>query len=318
MIEFTAFKNIFDNKVDKKYAFDDWDAFGSALHRMSKVKGFKPKRGEKSRKKPSPLISPAIFTPGSTRANDNVIRWSKWAALDVDEYDQSFEDTVQQFAPYNFICYSSASSTKEHPKFRIVMQLSDVVKADKIKHFWYALNTRFSNVGDPQTKDLSRMYYVPALYPNAYNFFFKNENKKVMDPVELMNNCEYTEPATDFLAKMPMEMQRAVVESRKSSLNNTNITWTSYRDCPFINKRQLQEYAANAGIDGSGRYAMFYKIMVTTAGSAVRRRYPITVYEISALMREIDNDNGARYKRRPIETEAGRALTYILRNAKTV
>ena len=315
MIEFTAFKSIFDNRTHKRYSFENWDKFESALHHMSKVDGYKPKRGEKSKKRASPLISPALFKKNTTRANDNVTHWSQWAALDIDDYDGPFEDTIQQFRDYQFICYSSASSTKDHPKFRIVIRLTEDVPTKDIKHFWFALNTEFSNVGDPQTKDLSRMYYVPAIYPNAYNFFFTNKGKQIMTPRDIMDRHEFVDAPKDFLSKMPMEMQRAVLQHRKDSLNNTTIQWSSYKDCPFVNKQMLSEYSKIAYRDGTGRYTLFYKIMVNLAGSAIRQKYPITPMEMARLMREIDADFGGRYKKRPIETEASRALSYILRTS---
>lgn len=315
-IEFTAFHSIFDNKVNKRFGFDDWDAFVAALYKMSKVEGYKPKRGERPKRKASPLISPAIFESNTRRANDNVLYWSQWAALDIDEYESSFEDVLKQFAPYSFVCYSSASSIKDHPKFRVILQLTDKVQSEKIRHFWYAVNTEFSNVGDPQTKDLARMYYVPAQYPNAYNFIFTNKGKKILNPTEIMEKHEFVENNKDFLSKLPMEMQRAVLHHRKNLLTNTNVTWNSYQDCPFVNKAMLGDYAKIAFQDGTGRYSFFYKLMVNIAGNAVRQKYPITPHEIAKIMREIDLEYGGRYKKRPLETEANRALTYVIRNIK--
>ena len=74
MIEFTAFPSIFDNKTNRRFSFADWDSFSSALFQMSKKAGFKPKKGEKSHLKPSPLITPAVYEKGTTRANANVIK----------------------------------------------------------------------------------------------------------------------------------------------------------------------------------------------------------------------------------------------------
>ena len=38
-----------------------------------------------------------------------------------------------------------------------------------------------------------------------------------------------------FLDRLPEQMQKnAVIEHRKSQLNNTSISWTNYRDCPFF------------------------------------------------------------------------------------
>ena len=140
VIEFTAFPSIFDNKTHRKFSFEDWDKFSAALFSMSKKEGYKPKKGEKSHLKPSPLITPAVYDKGTTRANANVIKWAGWCALDIDDYDTTFEKAVEQFKPLEYICYSTASSTKEKPKFRIVFRLENDIEADKIKHFWYALN----------------------------------------------------------------------------------------------------------------------------------------------------------------------------------
>ena len=314
MYEFTAFKSIFDNATNKTYSFQTWEQFESAFYKMSKIPGYKPKRGEKPTKKASPLISPACFKRGTNRANANVTHWSRWAALDIDDYKESFENTLSRFSNYSYVCYSSASSTKEHPKFRIILQLTSEVPAEKIRHFWYALNKEFNDVADPQTKDLSRMYYVPAQYPDAYNFIFTNKGNEVLNPDKIMEQHPYVESPKDLLSKLPLEMQHAVMQFKKNSLTNTSVDWSSYRDCPFINKTLIDQYRKIAFTDGTGRYTFFYKIMVNIAGNAIRAKYPITAFQIAGLAREIDKELGNRYSRRPLETEANRALTYVMRS----
>ena len=54
----------------------------------------------------------------------------------------------------------------------MVFPLSKDVDKEKIKHFWFALNKEVGDVADAQTKDLSRMYHVPARYKDAFNFIF--------------------------------------------------------------------------------------------------------------------------------------------------
>ena len=61
MIEFTAFPTIFDNKTHRRFQFADWNQFHGALFKMSKEPGYKPRKGEKSHLKPSPLITPAVY-----------------------------------------------------------------------------------------------------------------------------------------------------------------------------------------------------------------------------------------------------------------
>ena len=314
MIEATLFKTIFDNKVNRKLSFDTWDEFVTCLYKMSTIDGYKPKRGERKIRKSSPLISPAVFKPNSRRANKNVKYWSKWAALDIDDYEGSFKDILSQFKDYSHVCYSSASSTKEHPKFRIIIQLTDEVPLDKIHHLWYALNKEFSNIADPQTKDSSRMYYVPAQYPKAYNFFFQHKGKTIISPRKIMQKHPFVETKKDFLSNLPDNIKKNIIDYRADSLTNTDITWTSFRDCPFVNSKMINQYSQIAYTDGTGRYSFFYKILISIAGNAIRRKYPITPIQIATLAREIDMAYGNRYAKRPLETEASRALEYILRN----
>ena len=67
------------------------------------------------------------------------------------------------------------------------------VPKEKIKHFWYALNKELGDVGDPQTKDLSRMYYIPGKYEGAYNFIFNCFSGEDMDPYDIMAKHDYVE-----------------------------------------------------------------------------------------------------------------------------
>jgi hypothetical protein len=267
MVEFTAFPSIFDNKTHRRFSFDDWEKFTSALFNMSRKPGYKPKKGERSHLKPSPLITPAVFEKGTTRANTNVIKWAGWCALDIED-----------------------------------------VESDQIKHFWYALNKEFNSIGDPQTKDLSRMYYIPAQYPNAFNFCFSNKGKN-LNPKELMNKYEYVDNSGSFLSKLPIEMQKQILQHRKDSLTNDDYEWNSYHDCKFVHKKLVEEYR---GITETGWYHKMYQIMISIAGSAIKYKYPITASEISILCRQIDLETGGWYKNRPIEKEAQRALEYVL------
>ena len=55
------------------------------------------------------------------------------------------------------------------------------------------------------------------------------------------------------------------MDHRKSQLNNTNIAWTGYKDCPFVNQKRVQEYK---GLTEGWYYAM-YQLMVSIAGNAI-------------------------------------------------
>lgn len=132
------------------------------------------------------------------------------------------------------------------------------------KAFWHSLNTELGEIGDPQTKDLARMYYVPAVYPSANNFIFNHDGGNALNVSELMAKHPYVEKTgNSFLDRLPPELQKAVIEHRKSQLTNINYNWVGYSDCPFWPKSLAAEYIQ---ITGTGWYHKMYQIMVAIAG----------------------------------------------------
>jgi hypothetical protein len=316
-LSLTLFDNVYDNTTHKRMDFSDWDSFERLLYNVAKEPGYKPAKGEKLKKgvKASPLISPSTYKPNTTRANDNVIDWGGWCALDVD--DHKFEGDLQnelinKFGRYTFVCYSTSSSTIDLPKFRLVFPTSVRVESNHIRHFWHALNSEISGLGDVQTKDLSRMYYAPGIYPNANNFIFSNRGVSI-DPFALMEKHKYVEKSSNSaFDRMPEAIKVAIMKERKSKLTNTDISWTSYHDCPFVSKKAIDDYMV---ISGSGWYHKMYQIMVSIASSAIRQNYPITPKEIEIICRQIDMETGGWYKNRPLNKEANRALDFVMKNA---
>jgi hypothetical protein len=310
MFELTIFKNTFDNKTHRTMSFPSWSKLEKFLIRLS------TEEGRKGGNNSSALISPAVYIEDSTRSNKNVVRWGSWCAVDVDDFDihtGKLDHHLQSICgSYTFLCYSTASSTPNHPKFRLVFPLTRAVDNKDIPHFWYALNKYLGDIGDKQTKDLSRMYYVPAQYPEAFNFIFSNDNE-IMNPDDMMSKYEYARKSSssNFLDRLPEGMRQQVIQYRKEQLQNTDITWTSYRDCPFFPKRLAVEYMS---VSKTGWYAKMFQIMVAVAGNAVKANYPITAKEIATLCSELDKETGNWYNNRPFELEANSALEYIYRS----
>ena len=303
MVSLTIFDSIYDNNTSKRVDYKDFDQFEQILYKLAKEKSFK-------QKKDAPLISPATYVENSKRANANVVAWGGFGIVDVDDYVGSVEDIQKQYEEYRYVCYSTASSTKENPKFRLVFPLTKWVDNEQIKHFWYALNKEIGDIADVQTKDLSRMYYIPATYEGAHNFIFSHDGK-IMDPDELMEKHRYISTSDSFFDRLPESIRNGLIEHRKQQLNNTDFAWSGYRDCPFVNQRQVEEYKK---ITDTGWYYKMYQIMVTVAGNATKRGYPITAQEIAYICRDLDNDTGGWYGKRDLVKEADRAIEYIFRS----
>lgn len=305
MYSLTIFKNAFDNKTHRRMEFTDWEIFVDLLYKLSEI--------TRSGKKDAELISPAVYKAGTTRANKNVECWGKWAAVDVDDYEGELNGILDRINCFNTVIYSTASSKPEHPKFRIVFDLNRPVEAEEVRHFWFALNKHLGDLGDPQTKDSSRMYYIPAKYADAYNFFERTHGVPI-DVDELKAKYEFVDKkGKDFLDQLAPELQQKVLEHRQGKMTNTNFSWSSYRDCPFFPRKLAAEYRT---INNTGWYLTMYRIMVSIALKAINRGYPITSKEISELCREFDKDTGNWYANRPFELEANSAIRYAYRNAK--
>ena len=152
------------------------------------------------------------------------------------------------------------------------------------------------------------MYYVPSQYRNSFNFIFSHHGE-VMDPDDLMVRHKYALPAESFYDRLPAAIKQGLMDHKKAQLNNTNINWTGYADCPFVNQKRIQEYKAL----NEGWYYAMYQLMVSIAGNAISKGYPITSKEIEFLIRDLDADTGNWYEKRPISKEADRAIEFVFR-----
>jgi len=311
MYSLTIFKNRFDNKTNKRMDFETWEQFEELLYKLAS----QPLAGKEA----AQLISPAVYLEGEKRRNANVIEWAGWAAVDVDEhkFEGDLENELRsKFGSWDFVCYSTASSSADHPKFRLVFPLKSGVKADKIKAFWFALNTELDSIGDKQTKDLSRMYYIPAEYAGANNFIFSNRGDYI-DPDELIKKHPFIQKqSNNFIDNLPEAMQKEIIAHRKAKLpNREKFKWSSIHDCPFVNKKMLVEYRA---ISETGWYHKMYQFMVAVAFNAIKSGYPISGNEIEMMARELDRETGNWYEKRPLLLEANSALNYAYKNSEVL
>ena len=307
-ISLTLFNSIWDNKTHRNMECSDFNEFEKLLYDLSKI--------ERKDKKSAQLISPATYIKDTTRANKNVEKWGGWAAVDVDDLDCTMENLRDilndRVGSWKYICYSTASSTLDKPKFRLVFSLDQHIAADKIQHFWFALNTHLESMGDRQTKDLSRMYYIPANYAGANNFIFSHDGNDIAVNELLLKYPFATKKSGNTLFdRLPEDMQKEIIQHRKDQMENRNIRWTSYRDCPFVNKKLIGEYNS---ISETGWYHKMYQLMVSISANALKQEYPITVQEVVDLCKELDLETGNWYASRPLDKEAERAIEFVYCN----
>jgi len=157
------------------------------------------------------------------------------------------------------------------------------------------------------------MYFVPATYAGANNFIFSSGRGRPVDPYELMAKWEYSDKADskNFLDRLPDAWKEQIIEYRKAKMDNTDVVWSSYHDCPFWPKSLAAQYIT---ISGTGWYSQMYRIMIAIAGRAIERGYPITSNQIVDMCRQFDKETGNWYENRPMEVEANNALEYAYKN----
>lgn len=307
-VAITVFKNLYDTNTNRRIDFDNFNIFGEFLKQMATI-NFKEKKSAE-------LMSPAVYSFDGKRCNTDVVHWAGWAGLDIDDHDwdgDNLKDELfKRYSDYSFICYSTASSSFMKPKMRIIYPLTQWIDHDNIKSFWWALNTEMGSLADKNTKDLSRMYYLPGNYESAnYQFFYKNYGKSI-NPDELIEkypiiNKEYQK--NTLFNRLPENVKDTLRIYKKNQLLNkeTKIHWTGYKDCPFVHEKMINDYLS---FSETGWYHQLYKIMVSIAITALKREYPISTQEIIALAQEIDRDTGNWYEKRPLDVEAARALSW--------
>ena len=54
--------------------------------------------------------------------------------------------------------------------------------------------------------------------------------------------------------------------------------------------------------------------MTSIACNAIKKKYPITEYEIVEMIRQLDRETSNRYAKRPLNVEASRAIEFAYKH----
>jgi len=90
MVSLTIFDSIYDNKTNKRMDYTSFDEFEAILYKLSESTKYPTKQD-------APLLSPAIYQPDTTRANDNVVGWGGFGILDIDDYEGDLKDIESKY-----------------------------------------------------------------------------------------------------------------------------------------------------------------------------------------------------------------------------
>jgi hypothetical protein len=302
-MKFSYFDGFYEN-IAQKCEVEDWVEFVTIMRAMSNVEGYKPAMGEF--KKKQPLISPAIYGDDIHRSNDAVIGWDM-IMLDIDDGIDSLELIKQHFKAFNYIIYSTANCTKEKLKIRVCVPLDKLAPKDKLHGIWWALNEWCSGILDAQTKDRSRMHYIPARYTNkgdAYTHTFDVNVGIDLDWNALITRYKAPLEKDKFKVSNPLrDLKRKVYLGAKSK-PSTNI---SDRNNPFVYQNMIDSYRLTPV---GSHHSSIYKFMVQCCYNAKKIDYPISVDELADMAKQVDDIDGGYYDEKKLLGNAVDALNY--------
>lgn len=124
-----------------------------------------------SKNKDLPLLAPYKIGNGQRRSNQNVEKISA-LCFDIDNSKgRSFEEIVGLVEQYAGVIHTTHSNTKDNPKFRIILALSEQIAVEKyseVRNAFLFYNRELSSIIDTSCSDPSRAYYLFS-YPPERN-----------------------------------------------------------------------------------------------------------------------------------------------------
>jgi len=310
-VTYSAFRHTYDTRP---LIFQtSWDGFVGHLANCFQTR--RPAcEGEK--RAFTPLVSPALFRAGGKRCDANVAAWGGWLAVDIDDH-LTWTDTVQIASALggDWCAYTTTRSTPGHNKQRLFVRADRQIEADEIHQVWAGMYELFGHTIDPQCKDLSRMYYVPANWqphpenpcPHvAFDAAFtdagvsvdkiKAEAREVIPPP--------TRASVSAAQRSPAPCHAPVNLQTLDSLPNL---WNFKYVLPCDIARYLDT-------PRGGHHRALWAFMVSVAERAILSGYPITPTELHATAFDLDGispikTNPARWRK--INDEAQRAIDHV-------
>lgn len=132
--------------------------------------------------------SPVTYRPGTTRGQANVEQVHA-LVLDIDHNDIP----TDLLGGLEYVAHTTFSHTPDDPRWRVVLPLTRPVEGEDWPNFWLRANAYFGGCVDPQTKDRSRIFFLPSCRPEAVHEF-KTQHGLLLDPSSLPDVPQYAAP----------------------------------------------------------------------------------------------------------------------------
>jgi hypothetical protein len=264
-----------------------WDELIEVLFQSS----FTPRyRADKTT---SEVLGGFILRPGSTRRlTANIERMSEFICIDVDRSHWEYDDFKHYLRWFDFVAYSTASSTMDVKRWRVIVRLNREHTMEEHYSVWRYLYRMLLKDPDRACSDPAHIFFMPSDWTDGIREFHHHAGiplaveacTAIFPPRPLLSVFDEVEPSRGFL---------------EGSSPPT--------DDPIITPHMVAKFRSEAP---GGR---FYRMLVRAAIRYKARDWRLDVDELARAAELVSNIDTLGNRRRP-KHEAKNAIGYVERN----
>ena len=241
-----------------------------------------------------PALYPTVYGDGSVgKVKSNVIGYGAWTEVDIDHV-MTLDELRAFYIDHELdgCVFTTTSHTAEDPRVRGVFLLNREIDPSEFDEFWHALNAMFDGKLDPQTKNINRIYYVPAKWNDLSQF--ERITGKPLDVDFLIEQ----HPHANHDQAIPTEVVRSKIQAVRDKLAVDGTAWTP---ATAITDKMISRFHSRKE---GGR---LFGLEVSIAKRALWMGYPIAAHEVEAIALAFDRTTTGK-KRQDTAREALHAL----------
>lgn len=181
-LTFTYYKTAFTNQGQSiSRSWETWRDVLSKHEIRGKPSDRAASKDVLDKQKDGPALVFGHIPPHLPRSKHNT-QFADALVLDLDGLDdRALEKVLERLRPFEFVVYSSythgADIARGLWKLRVVAPLAVSVPRADFPKVWFAWNNFTFRSTDPATKDVSRLYYLPATFDPTLAVTFHNEGR---------------------------------------------------------------------------------------------------------------------------------------------
>jgi hypothetical protein len=258
-----------------------WDDYVSVLHEASNVM-----RAPEEKDRECYWVSPMLLGDSAERRlQANIDRLAAFAAGDLDAQGWTLNKLNERLDGFAHLFYTTTSSRPWHQRWRIMVQLDREISVQEHGAVWNFLNELFDEQLDQKTRNVNRIYYVPAKWIGADNVF----TPFVGQPICVDTILEYYEPV-DLAVYTPI-----------TELHGHRVTPDG---CEIITDGMIREFTASPP---GGR---FWTLLCSAAARYQSNGWTLSADSLCSAAMQVSLTYGPGVKRQNPVREAARALAW--------